>query len=242
MKRYLIVAGVVIILLAVGLSGCTEQQSIELQNISPTVEIFGTPQTGDYPLTVSFTSQCKNLDYEIVFYWWSFGDGHYSIEKNATHTYEYDGTYDVSLQVSDINPYGEGANTSSSKLDVSNNIIIVVKNDDDKFKMWVKSTASDMADCMAARLEAGIDAITYGDYTNHKECSRLEKELYEQALSEIDDFKLGAECNEIRNLLTNAFGNYIIAMDYYIDGDWDNAGIYEDIGTDYIEEVVDILY
>ena len=242
MNRYLIISGIVVLLICVGLSGCNEQQSVEVQNISPTVEIFGTPQKGTYPLTVSFTSQCTNLDYEIAIYFWSFGDGHYSIENNTTHTYEDVGNYEVTLQVSDVNFYEEGTNTSNSKLDMSNKLTIVVENDDYNFENWIKSTFGDIADCQYNRLEAGYDAITYGDYSAHIECARLEKERYERAISEIDDFKLSEDYNKIRELLRNGFRNYIIAMDYYMEEDWDNAGIYEDAGTSYIEQVADILY
>ncbi len=51
------------------------------------------------PLTVQFTDRSTILD--AVYWYWTFGDGNFSIERNPTHTYTQAGTYDVTLTVYD---------------------------------------------------------------------------------------------------------------------------------------------
>ena len=58
------------------------------------VDFEGDPRIGSEPLTVNFT----NLTSGDVLEWhWDFGDGFTSTDKDPVHTYEFAGTYDVSL-------------------------------------------------------------------------------------------------------------------------------------------------
>jgi len=60
---------------------------------------FGADQTtGDVPLEVTFMDSSAG---DIVSWYWDFGDGDSSTVQNTTHTYQYDGVYDVSLTVED---------------------------------------------------------------------------------------------------------------------------------------------
>lgn len=54
-----------------------------------------TPTTGKVPLTVSFTD---TSDASPSKWYWDFGDGTNSTDKNPSHTYAYAGTYNVSLR------------------------------------------------------------------------------------------------------------------------------------------------
>lgn len=59
----------------------------------------GIPTSGPGPLTVKFTDLSTSS--ETITSWnWNFGDGNNSTEKNPTHEYTADGTYTVSLTVS----------------------------------------------------------------------------------------------------------------------------------------------
>ena len=94
MKKHLIVIGIVVLLLAVGLSGCNELDSL------PTITIFASKVTGYEPLEVSFTLD-SDSDESIQSYYWNFGDGSTSAEKNPTHIFEGEGDCIVQVMVTD---------------------------------------------------------------------------------------------------------------------------------------------
>lgn len=62
-------------------------------------------------MTVSFSDE-SSADYEIVSYAWDFGDGATSSEANPVHTYAAEGTYSVTLTVTDA----EGQQSSTSQM------------------------------------------------------------------------------------------------------------------------------
>jgi PGF-pre-PGF domain-containing protein len=73
--------------------------------IPPTASFTGTPTTGAVPLTVQFTDTSNGSPTS----WnWSFGDGSYSTVRNPPHTYSLNGTYTVSLNVTNA----AGSNTA----------------------------------------------------------------------------------------------------------------------------------
>ena len=62
----------------------------------PVADFTGTPASGIAPLTVQFIDQSTGSPTS----WnWSFGDGSYSTARNPPHTYSVNGTYTVSLNV-----------------------------------------------------------------------------------------------------------------------------------------------
>jgi PKD repeat protein len=54
--------------------------------------------SGAYPLTVRFTDSST----DAVSWYWNFGDGNTSTQKNPVHVYTTDGSYTVSLVVTNI--------------------------------------------------------------------------------------------------------------------------------------------
>jgi hypothetical protein len=66
----------------------------------PVSDFTATPVTGSSPLTVQFTdlSIIQVLPDFIIAWKWDFGDGGTSVEQNPKHTYNYPGTYTVSLE------------------------------------------------------------------------------------------------------------------------------------------------
>ncbi len=66
-------------------------------NTAPTADFTYT--TSD--LTVDFTDQSSDSDGSISSWYWEFGDGATSTAQNPSHTYDADGTYTVSLTVTD---------------------------------------------------------------------------------------------------------------------------------------------
>ena len=52
-------------------------------------------------LTVSFTNTSSDNDGDIESYFWEFGDGSTSTEANPVYAYSEEGTYDVTLTVTD---------------------------------------------------------------------------------------------------------------------------------------------
>ena len=105
---------------AVSLSdGCTvlepSTQHLVIVHPLPIVNFTPIDQKGCNPVTVNFSS--TSITTNGANYVWNFGDGNNGNGKNISHTYTEDGTYDVSLFVTDI--YG-----CESQL-TQNNIITV---------------------------------------------------------------------------------------------------------------------
>jgi len=68
----------------------------------PTANFIGTPLSGCVPLTVNFTNQSNNGGIPIANYTWRFGDGTNTLnQQNPSHTYNANGTYTVTLVVTD---------------------------------------------------------------------------------------------------------------------------------------------
>jgi PGF-pre-PGF domain-containing protein len=83
--------------------------------IPPTASFIGTPTAGTAPLTVQFTDQSTGSPTS----WnWSFGDGSYSTAQNPSHTYSVNGTYTVSLNVT--NAAGSNTAIRANYITVSN--------------------------------------------------------------------------------------------------------------------------
>jgi PKD repeat protein len=74
------------------------------------------PLKGSLPLTVTFQSFSTG---PIVKYFWDFGDGNTSSEKNPVHTYYQEGTYTVELNVVG-SMGGQGISTKNNYIVVSN--------------------------------------------------------------------------------------------------------------------------
>lgn len=79
----------------------------------PQADFTGTPRSGTYPLEVAFTDTSINNPTSWL---WQFGDGYTSTSQNPTHTYEWDGTFDVSLTVA--NTYGSDTETKADYVTV----------------------------------------------------------------------------------------------------------------------------
>ena len=75
--------------------------SPECANEGPSVQAAADPQTGDAPLTVSFTSAGSDPEGQALVYSWDFGDGGRAFGQNATHTYLEAGTYMAKVTVTD---------------------------------------------------------------------------------------------------------------------------------------------
>jgi PKD repeat protein len=68
----------------------------------PTASASATPNSGDAPLRVSFSSSGSfDPDGQIVFYAWNFGDGSTSTAAQPSHTYSEPGVYTATLTVTD---------------------------------------------------------------------------------------------------------------------------------------------
>jgi len=71
-------------------------------NEKPTAVISATPPGGPVPVTISFDgSQSSDSDGSITEYSWNFGDGTTGIGQAAQHSYNNEGVYTVTLQVTD---------------------------------------------------------------------------------------------------------------------------------------------
>ncbi len=90
-----------------GSDGIGSIKKIELINVletgGPTAAFTGAPLLGNAPFTVHFFDHSGG---DVSNRIWEFGDGNVSTEQNPIHTYNSDGTFDVTLTV-------EGGNNSS---------------------------------------------------------------------------------------------------------------------------------
>lgn len=75
----------------------------------PVANFEGAPTTGTVPMTVQFTDQSTGT---VSSYYWSFGDGAHSTLQNPSHTYNSEGTFSVSLKVT--NAGGDNTKTRTN--------------------------------------------------------------------------------------------------------------------------------
>ncbi|MDD1691574.1 MAG: PKD domain-containing protein, partial [Methanoregula sp.] len=82
--------------------------------IPPIASFTGNPTSGFVPLTVQFTDTSNGLPTD----WnWSFGDGNYSSSQNPAHTYSVNGSFTVTLNVT--NTAGSNTSTRANYITVS---------------------------------------------------------------------------------------------------------------------------
>lgn len=86
-----------------------------LQEGFPLSDFSGSPVNGFAPLEVEFSELAEPAD-EIDSYFWDFGDGAVSSEKNPKHTYSRNGIFTVSLTVS--NDQGANSETKNNLINV----------------------------------------------------------------------------------------------------------------------------
>ncbi|MRR58855.1 MAG: PKD domain-containing protein, partial [Deltaproteobacteria bacterium] len=74
--------------------GTPAEQSFTIGTIE--ARFTATPVSGIAPLSVQFTDQSRG---DVAFWWWDFGDGTTSTDRNPVHTYTTGGTYSITLVV-----------------------------------------------------------------------------------------------------------------------------------------------
>jgi len=84
-------------------------------NEPPVANATATPLSGTAPLNVDFNGTASTDDGEIVTYLWDFGDNSTGNGVTPTHTYPDEGTYSVTLTVTD----NEGAQDTSSPITIN---------------------------------------------------------------------------------------------------------------------------
>jgi len=94
----------------------TQTSTIHVRSFpNPDADLTSDTTEGALPLRVQFT----DLSIGIITEWlWDFGDGYISTEQNPIHTYDSEGTYTVSLTVS--NPDGSNTETKTDYITVVN--------------------------------------------------------------------------------------------------------------------------
>lgn len=108
-------------------SGCADTSSIAVTSSSPTVTFTANPTTGFYPLTVNFTSSTSSGVTGIV---WNFGDtlsgtDNTSFFTNPSHVYNTEGSYTVTVIVTDANGCTD---TATATIDVFGTSVMFVPN------------------------------------------------------------------------------------------------------------------
>ncbi len=70
-------------------------------NLPPTLTASATPNSGMPPLTVQFAATADDADGVVVAYFWDFGDGVTSVERNPSHVYAAPGSFVARCMVRD---------------------------------------------------------------------------------------------------------------------------------------------
>ena len=113
-------AGVYTVKLVVSDGSLTDETTVLItviveQNNAPVAVITSDVITGTAPLVVQFSgSQSTDSDNDPLTYNWAFGDGATSVDIDPSHTFVSEGTYEVSLTVSD----GALQNTATLSIEV----------------------------------------------------------------------------------------------------------------------------
>jgi PKD repeat protein len=95
---------------------------INTTNQAPVAVASANITSGDIPLTVAFNGSNSTDDLAIVSYAWNFGDGNTAAIANPAHTFTTQGTFNVTLTVTDA---GNLSNTTSISINtISNGIFI----------------------------------------------------------------------------------------------------------------------
>jgi PKD repeat protein len=100
-----------------GSSNAPQQQVVVVSIPPPTAAFTANTTSGHDPLSVQFTNQSTGM--AITGILWNFGDGGSSISSNPVHTYTSDGTFTVTLTVT---------NAGGSNMSTETNYITVVPN------------------------------------------------------------------------------------------------------------------
>jgi PKD repeat protein len=119
----------------------------------PTAEFSGTPTSGDFPLTVSFTDASTGAP---TSWSWTFGDGGTSTAQNPSYEYTAEGTYAVSLTAT--NAYGSDVETKTDYITVT----------DPGSAAWVTITYDDFESGWGNYSDGGGDCALYtgGSYAH----------------------------------------------------------------------------
>jgi PKD repeat protein len=98
----------------------TKVDYIDVSPGSPVSNFTATPNTGHYPMTVQFTDTSL---YTPTSWAWDFGDGYTSTDRNATHTYEFEGDYSVQYTVTLTVSNTHGSDTSEQLVETISDYI-----------------------------------------------------------------------------------------------------------------------
>jgi parallel beta-helix repeat protein len=98
-----------------GSNSITKPDYIYVKNIPPVADFTGIPTSGDEPLTVHFTDLSTGLG--INSWQWTFGDSGVSTFQNPAYIYNTNGTYTVTLTVS--NDGGSNTKTRTAYITVN---------------------------------------------------------------------------------------------------------------------------
>jgi PKD repeat protein len=90
-------------------------RTISVSNVPPTVEFSYTPLKPNVDQTITFTDSSNDPDGSITSWSWDFDDGNTSTDQHPTHSYSDNGTYQVTLNITDND--GD-TNQSSTQLSV----------------------------------------------------------------------------------------------------------------------------
>ena len=103
MKKQLLIIGMFIMLVTVGLSGCTQKTvTQQVENKEPIIEECKYASLDSQnSLKTYFTSYANDSDGDVISYHWTISDGSTYDEQDFLHIFKSSGTYSATLTVTD---------------------------------------------------------------------------------------------------------------------------------------------
>ncbi|NQU66512.1 MAG: PKD domain-containing protein, partial [Candidatus Marinimicrobia bacterium] len=96
----------------------TVSNNISITNVNPSILSFVNPGAGDEGQTLSFSAYAINPGFDILTYTWNFGDNTSNqAGETATHTFADDGSYTITLTITDQN---DGSTIHQSGITIAN--------------------------------------------------------------------------------------------------------------------------
>jgi len=145
--------------------GAFSQSSVPpVPNIPPTAAFFASTDRRE----VIFTDESTDLDGTVVSWSWEFGDGGISTGINPVHTYSSDGTYTVTLTVTDNNDESDTTNQAVTVTDggPGGTITLDAVAHQQGKKYYVDLTWSGATNVDVYRVEDKITTVSGGSYTD----------------------------------------------------------------------------
>ncbi|WP_196214027.1 cobaltochelatase subunit CobN [Methanolobus vulcani] len=150
--------------------------------------------SGETPLSIQFTDQSLNAES----WFWDFGDGSNSTDKNPSHTYLSEGTFTVELTVT--NSEGSDVETKTDLIIVQLPDPIIIPNYDTTFKLFLSTTSDSLGNYLFTGIPNGNYTLIAVNETNSSKSGLIyyKKEIDVSVNnSDLSDFDISLDSSDL---------------------------------------------